>query len=410
VIQLPLADKKSELQRHGAELQRAAVNLAATKGFFVIDEPKAAVNGARAKPPRWKRLLKRIAIVLTVLTLCAGYALKDHIRTLDSLRRIPGTNAYVMDYYIDYNMAEVRDHGIDVDHVEDSLIGVFCPRWIIPAIARLKSAYLDEPIATIPTGEHCSTVMLHTNSGHVFFGRNFDYKHDSCLILKVHGRNGQSSVAVLDLHYLNLDRDDLDRTSLIQRIPLLFAPYYLQDGMNEYGVAVSDMTVKNVRTPDDPAKPNIIHSAAMRIILDYAKSTDEAVELLKQYNIHFVAETCHLMIADATGKSIVVEFIDGQLKQTTTRENWQICTNHELCGKSEQENCQSCSRYKLASGELAGLHANADASDVMKVMQSVSKTDRTMWSSVYDLSSREFRIAYRQHYDNLYRDQIDCRD
>ena len=58
--------------------------------------------------------------------------------------------------------------------------------------------------------------MLHAEDGHVFFGRNFDYKHDACLILKVHGRDGPSSVAVLDLHYLNLDRDDLDQTSLIR--------------------------------------------------------------------------------------------------------------------------------------------------------------------------------------------------
>jgi hypothetical protein len=372
----------------------------------VNDEPKAAIDGSPAKPPRWKRLLKRTAIVLTVLTLCAGYALKDHIRTLDSLRRIPGTNAYVMDYYVDYNMAEVRDHGIDVDHVEDSLIGVFCPRWIMPAIVRLKGAFLDEPIATIPTGEHCSTVMLRTNNGHVYFGRNFDYEHDSCLVLKVHGRNCQTSVAVLDLHYLNLDRDDLDSTSIIQRIPLLFAPYYLQDGMNEYGVAVSDMTVKNVRTPDDPAKPNIIHSAAMRLILDYAKTTDEAVELLKRYNIHFVAETCHLMIADATGKSVVVEFIDGQLRPTSTKECWQICTNHELCGKSEDENCQSCGRYKLAAAELTELHAKGDGNDVMKIMQSVSKTDHTMWSTVYDLTTGDFEIAYRQHFDDVYRDRL----
>ena len=189
-------------------------------------------------------------------------------------------------------------------------------------------------------------------------------------------------------------------------MPLLFAPYYLQDGMNEYGVAVSDMTVENVRTPDDPAKPNIIHSAAMRLILDYAKTTDEAIELLKQYNIHFVAETCHLMIADATGKSVVVEFIDGQLKPTTTHENWQICTNHQICGKSEAENCKSCGRYKLASAELTDLHANGDASDVMKVMQSVSKSDRTMWSSVYDLTTGDFEIAYRRHFDDVYRDRL----
>ena len=365
------------------------------------------VTAPPPKPPRWKRFLKRTAIVVAVLVLCAGYALKDHIRTLNSLRRVPGTNAYVMDYYVEYHMGEVRAHGLDVDHVEDSLIGVLFPHWITPLASRLKNAYLDEPITTIPTGEHCSTVMQHTNNGHVYFGRNFDYKHDACLILKVHGADGQSSVAVLDLHYLNLDRDDLDHTNFIQRLPLLFAPYYLQDGMNQYGVAVSDMTVKNVRTPDDPAKPNIIHSAAMRLILDYAKTADEAVELLKQYNIHFVAETCHLMIADATGKSVVVEFIDGQLRPTTTHENWQICTNHQICGKSEAENCTSCSRYRLASAELTDLHANCDANDVMKIMQSVSKTDRTMWSSVYDLTTGEFDIAYRQHYEHPFQDHID---
>ena len=49
------------------------------------DEPKPAADNGPAKPPRWKRLLKRTAIVLAVLTLCAAYALKDHIRTLNSL-------------------------------------------------------------------------------------------------------------------------------------------------------------------------------------------------------------------------------------------------------------------------------------------------------------------------------------
>jgi predicted choloylglycine hydrolase len=167
------------------------------------------------------------------------------------------------------------------------------------------------------------------------------------------------------------------------------------------------MTVKNVQTPNEPDKPNIIHSAAMRLILDYAKTTDEAVELLKQYNVHFVAETCHLMISDATGKSVVVEFIDGQLRPTTRHENWQICTNHELCGKSDAENCASCGRYKLASAELTDLHSTGDANDVMKIMQSVSKTDHTMWSSVYDLTTGDFELAYRRNFDDVYRDRLD---
>ena len=262
--------------------------------------------GAASKPRRWRRLARRTLIALGIVALCLGYLLKDYYRTLHSLRRIPGTNAYVMDYYVDYHIDDIRAHGIDVNHIDDSVLGVLLPRWTLPIAMRAKSALLPKRVQTLETGEHCSTIMLHPEHGDVFFGRNFDYFHNACLVLKVHRPDGASSLAVLDLHYLNLDREDLEQTNLFQRLPLLFTPYYLQDGMNEHGVAVADMSVHNVKPPRDPAKPCVIHSLAMRLILDYAHNTDEAVELLKQYNIYFVGETCHLMIADSAGKSVVV--------------------------------------------------------------------------------------------------------
>src|SRR6185436_1074265 len=102
-----------------------------------MDQANTPAVPPATRSPRWKRLLKRSAIVLAIVALCVGYALKDHIRTLHSLRRIPGTHAYVMDYYVDYNIGEVRAHGIDVDHVEDSFLAVFFPKWITPIAARL---------------------------------------------------------------------------------------------------------------------------------------------------------------------------------------------------------------------------------------------------------------------------------
>ncbi len=111
------------------------------------------------------------------------------------------------------------------------------------------------------------------------------------------------------------------------------------------------------------------------------------------------------MIADASGKSAVVEFIDGELKQTTTQEPWQVCTNHQICGKSEAENDESCQRYHTASDELAAMKDGVSASDVMKVMDSVHQKT-TMWSSVYDLSTGDFRVVYRQHYDAPFEDHI----
>ena len=36
-----------------------------------------------------------------------------------------------------------------------------------------------------------------------------------------------------------------------------------------------------------------------------------------------------------------------------------------------------------------------------------SNTDTTMWSSVYDLTTGEFEIAYRQQYEEPFRDRLE---
>jgi choloylglycine hydrolase len=243
---------------------------------------------------------------------CVTYSIRNHIRTLRSLQRVAGTNAYVMDYYVNYHLDEMESRGVDVDHLEDSFIRTLFPDLIAAVGVRLKGAFVSRRVQIMPNGEHhCSSVALRTQQGKVIFGRNFDWHHDACLIVRVHDGDSVSSVAVIDLAYLNLDLADLESTNLIRRIPLLFAPYYVMDGMNRYGVAVSDLSVDGVRAPYDPAKPSLLNSTAMRIILDRAKTVDDAIAILGRYNIRFGETTCHLMFADASGASTVVEFIDG---------------------------------------------------------------------------------------------------
>ena len=342
-------------------------------------------------------MLRRLAVAVLIAVLSIAYLLQDHIRTLESLRRVPGTNAYVMDHYVDYNIEAIRSQGMDVKNIEDGLIGVFFPDLLAPLASAVKGRFIQREIDVIPPDAHrCSTAVLRTGSGNVFFGRNFDWKHDACLIVKIHAQGSLASIAVIDLHYLDLDRPDLEATNLIQRIPLLFAPYYLQDGMNRHGVAVADMSVNDVEAPFDASKPDILHATAMRLILDYAKTTDEAIALLRQYNIHFGETTGHLMIADAAGKSAVVEFIDGQIIVTPTEESWQVCTNHRIAGKDEEENRQCCPRYRLASDRLATLPSVAGPAEVMDVMASVTQDNWTMWTSVYDLSTGEFLAKVRR--------------
>ncbi len=44
--------------------------------------------------------------------------ISDEVKTLLSLRSIEGTNAYVMDYYCDYNIDVIRTAGIKDNDVE----------------------------------------------------------------------------------------------------------------------------------------------------------------------------------------------------------------------------------------------------------------------------------------------------
>ncbi len=356
---------------------------------------------------RLKRRLKWIAGALVLLIAGTVYVTQDDVRTLLSVRRIAGTNAYMMDYYSDYHIDQIRSHGIDVDHVEDSFIDTYFPAPLALVAKRLKAAYVPGAIEPLPTdSHHCSTVAFHSGSGPTLFGRNFDWKHNACLVLNVHRAGAVRSVAVIDLAYLNLDRTDLDQTSLVERIPLLFAPYYVMDGMNQHGVAVSDMSLPGSEAPYDSDKPDILHSTAMRLILDYAKTTREAVDLLEQYNIRFVDTPCHLMIADAAGVSAIVEFNDGQLQTTYSDTNWQTCTNHRIWETTEEQRDLVCDRYRVASGQLEKLAPNTDAQDIMDVMDSVAVDGWTMWTSVYNLSTGEFLFSHRKPLDNTYRGQL----
>ena len=360
-----------------------------------------------SKRGRWKRRLKWAGIAALVLFAAAAFLVKDYVRTLYSLRRVPGTNAFVMDYYADYHIDKMRGRGMDVHNVEDSCIATLFPGFTQPIATRIKRAYLPKEIKIVEEGrDHCSTVALRSQNGNVFFGRNFDFNNDACLILRIHDQNGLASISVIDLAYLNLNRADLDQTSLVDRLPLLFAPYYVMDGVNRHGVAVSDMSVYPANPPVNPKHPAIILSTLERLILDYARDADEAVDLVRAFNVHFVVTPEHLMVADATGRSRIIEFIDGEIRVTPAEGPWQICTNDIVWQKSEVERSSSCSRFRNGSEAAKKLGEAVDYTDARRVARSMSVDKGTMWTSVYNLTTREAHVIYKSRVDAEYCDAI----
>lgn len=143
-------------------------------------------------------------------------------------------------------------------------------------------------------------------------------------------------------------------------------------GFNDQGVAITEMAVEG-EPPRDPGRPDIIAALLLRVVLDYAGDVDEALALFGRFNVHFAAVPCHFLICDATGKSVVLEFLDGKATVVEPRQTWQVSTNHVLFGKSEAENDRACGRYRVAS-DWCEEKRNAEmrGQDILGVMNRVA--------------------------------------
>ena len=165
----------------------------------------------------------------------------------------------------------------------------------------------------------CSSFTAVTPEGDVLFARNYDFdKTNVCITLCNPGGDRHASFSTVDLNYVGMDVNT-DVSGLMNKITCLAAPFAPLDGINDAGVScgiymsyqggtVSDGTVATNQT--DANKDNITSTTMLRMVLDYADNVDEAVELIQQYNLHDSANTSfHYMIADATGKSAILEWL-----------------------------------------------------------------------------------------------------
>ena len=170
----------------------------------------------------------------------------------------------------------------------------------------------------------CASFTAQTEDGDQLFARNYDFaKTNTCLVFTDPGDGRHASISTVDLQFLGIDTD-ADVEGLMDRITCLAAPYAPLDGMNDAGVSCGiymsyqgggvdeegDEVV--IPTNQDTDKPDLTSTTMLRLVLDYAGSVDEAVELISGYDLHDSANTSyHYMIADSTGKSAILEWVDG---------------------------------------------------------------------------------------------------
>ncbi len=119
---------------------------------------------------------------------------------------------------------------------------------------------------------------------------------------------------------------------------------------------------------------------------------------VRNYNIHFSGDIkCHYLIADASGRSAIVEFYDDELQVVEAKTKYQIATNFiAYNGLNIGEGFTEFERYDMVEKELSDNNGILNENDAIPLLAKVgvqdSEVDKLQWPVGYNLSTGDIRL------------------
>ena len=243
-----------------------------------------------------------------------------------------------------------------------------------------------------PQNYGCSTLTVDN-----LMGRNFDWEGTggSAIILHTMPKNGYASYSTCWLDFLGFGQK-WKPEGFANQYMALAAIYVPLDGINEKGLCVADLVNGDrEQTHQQTDKADLTTNTAIRLLLDRAATVEEAIDLLGQYDMNSaIGMSHHLAISDASGRSVVVEYINNEMIVTETP----AVTNHYLSGGEKYGigNQESIDRF----GRLMQMRSGIASTENMRdTMDAVSYSGITQWSIVYDLEGKSFDFYWNRQFD-----------
>lgn len=339
-----------------------------------------------------------VFVLLIIIITGAWVMFGTFITAANSIEKLED-GLYSMEYIGDYGFDEFLEKGgADSDSaLADYIVGY------------LSHGFHKTETDVKPGDFGCSTICVSDENGSTLFGRNYDWEECKTMIIHTKPKNGYESFSTCCLDFLGFADDYAPDGSMAEKFQTLAAIYVPLDGMNEKGLMVADlMAGDEEETHQKTNKPDLTTTTAVRLLLDKAANVDEAIALLEQYDMNSsIGAAHHLSIADADGKSVVVEYINGEMIVTDTK----VVTNHYLadCEKQGVGSEQSHMRYDTLSAYT--YNGKADVSDVRDMMKSVAQMnflhsagdyEKTMWSIVYNPKELCADFYFAENYEHSY--------
>jgi predicted choloylglycine hydrolase len=175
------------------------------------------------------------------------------------------------------------------------------------------------------------------------------------------------------------------------------------DGINEKGLAIADLTAgDSIQTHQRTSKPDLLTSTAIRYLLNHAANVGEALKLLNSIDMHSeMGFARHYAIADASGRSVVVEYVDNKMVVTESPAvaNHYLCEQKRNVGLTEGDDRYErlCQRYGQTGGVMS-------EKQLTEAIEAVSQPQRegflgTAWTMVMNLKHPSVTYYSRRHFD-----------
>ncbi len=352
-------------------------------------------------------IIKRVFLCLLAVILIAVIAFVGayltRLQTIGSVEKITdygdGFDLYRVDIRYRYDLERMMKSGFRNNQmVADAILGEAFP---------LVPIHLESP-------EYgCSSFCITDTEGDVLTGRNYDFERDSsALLVYCAPKNGYRSVGMAALDHVQIKQI----SSAVDKAFTLPAPFICLDGLNEKGVSIVVLWVDSEPTVQDTEKPDFFTTLAIRLVLDRAASTQEAVDLLRSYDMFAVSGgDYHFFIADADGDSRVVEYdchsetrelIDTPVRTATNF--YQLYIDKVLPNQYNSIYGHGRERYDAIEKILTdneGSITKEIAWDALQAAQQLPKPDsitsNTQWSVVYDNTDLTAEIAIRRNWNDI---------
>lgn len=356
---------------------------------------------------KWiKRILAAllILVLVCVLAFCGLYL--GRFKTLASIRKVSayedGYNLYRMDIKYDYSLDDIIASGITND------------QSMVDAI--VKEALPLLPVSIKAPSFGCTAFTMQDTDGDIHMGRNYDFKDDtSAMLVYCTPKCGYKSVALAALNNISANTPD---ASTKQKLSALTAPFVCLDGMNEKGVSIAVLTLDSAPTRQSTGKPVISTTLAIRLVLDRAATTQEAVDLLKGYDMFASSgRDYHFYITDASGDGRVIEYDCNDPARGLVETKTEAVTNFFVMYKDKvlpnQKNGiygHGRERYDAVL-EVFDQQKDSPSNDtVWAALKAASQepnpesiTSNTQWSIAYNNTDLTAEIIIRRHWADMTR-------